>query len=138
MPVSADFRLFVLDQLGQVTPVRDRRMFGALGVYASDLFFAVVDDDVVSLKADDQTVPRFEAEGMKPFRPFGPDSPPMAYWELPGRALEDVDELKEWIALALDAARRAKGAKRPAKAKAPKRPKPPKKKASPARPRRPR
>jgi DNA transformation protein and related proteins len=111
MPVSADFRLFLLDQLGQVTQVQDRKMFGGLGVYSGDLFFAVVDDDVVYLKADDRTAPRFEAEGMKPFAPMGPGTKPMAYWELPGRALEDVDELKEWVTLALEAARRAKGAK---------------------------
>ncbi len=107
MPVSDEFRLFVLDQLGRVTPVRARRMFGALGLYAGDLFFAVLDDDTLYLKADERTVPRFEAEGMKPFRPI-PDAAPMSYRELPVRALEDADELAGWVADAIGAARRAK------------------------------
>lgn len=107
MAVSEEFRLFVLDQLGMVTRVQGRRMFGGLGIYAGDLFFALADDDVLYLKADETTIPRFEAAGMKPFRPFGPDEPAMGYWELPPDALEDVDALARWVDSALAVAARA-------------------------------
>ena len=107
MAVSEEFRLFVLDQLGMVTRVRGRRMFGGLGIFAGDLFFALADDDVLYLKADEATIPDFEAAGMKPFRPFGPDEPAMGYWELPPDVLEDVDALARWVDAALAVAARA-------------------------------
>jgi DNA transformation protein len=105
--VSEEFRLFVLDQLGMVTRVHGRRMFGGLGIYAGELFFALAAADVLYLKADEKTIPEFEAAGMKPFRPFGPDEPAMGYWELPPDVLEDVDALARWVDAALAVAARA-------------------------------
>lgn len=107
MAVSEEFRLFVLDQLGMVTRVHGRRMFGGLGIYAGELFFALADDDVLYLKADAETIPEFEAAGMEPFRPFGPGEPAMGYWELPPDVLEDVDALARWVDAALAVAARA-------------------------------
>ncbi len=46
MSVSPSFRTFVLEQLGRVVAgVRGRAMFGGVGIYAGDLFFALIDDD---------------------------------------------------------------------------------------------
>lgn len=118
MPVSAEFLAFALDQLGQVAPVTSRRMFGGVGFYAEGLFFALADDDTLYFKVDDTTRGDFEAEGMTPFRPFGPDTAPMAYWEIPERLLDSPDDLGPWMRKALDVARRA----RAKKAKTPGRP----------------
>ncbi len=109
MTVSASFRTLVLDQLGRVLPVvRARRMFGGVGIYAGELFFALIDDDILYLKADDATRPAFEARGMGPFRPYGPDGPPMHYYQLPEDVLEDAEALRPWVDDALGVARRAK------------------------------
>ena len=44
MAVSSGYQTFVLDQLGRVLPtVRARRMFGGVGLYAGELFFALID-----------------------------------------------------------------------------------------------
>jgi DNA transformation protein len=109
MPVSAGYQTFVLDQLRRVVPsVRARRMFGAVGLYSGDLFFALIDDDVLYLKVDDATRPDFEALGMKPFQPYGDGTTSMNYQQLPEDVLEDVDSLRQWSGRALDVARRAK------------------------------
>ncbi len=43
MPVSPSFRTFILDQLSRVAPrVRGRSMFGGVGIYAGELFFALI------------------------------------------------------------------------------------------------
>jgi DNA transformation protein len=107
MPVSADFHAFVLEQLGQVAPVTSRRMFGGVGYYADELFFALADDDTLYFKVDAVTQADFEAEGMKPFHPFGPDAAPMAYWEVPPKLLDSPEELAPWMRRALEVARRA-------------------------------
>jgi DNA transformation protein len=107
MPVSAEFHAFALEQLGQVKPVTSRRMFGGIGFYADDLFFALADDDILYFKVDDVTRGDFEAEGMQPFRPMGPGTAPMAYWEVPARLVDSPEELAPWMTKALDVARRA-------------------------------
>ena len=41
--VSPSFRTFVLEQLGRCVPsIRGRNMFGGVGIYAGELFFALI------------------------------------------------------------------------------------------------
>jgi DNA transformation protein len=108
MPVSDGYLTYLLDQLRSVVPgIRVRRMFGAVGLYATDLFFAVVDDDVLYLKVDDTTRGEYEARGMPPFRPFELHAS-MNYSQLPEEILEDREALQLWTDRALDVARAAK------------------------------
>jgi DNA transformation protein len=109
MAVTDSFQTFVLEQLRQVAPgIRARRMFGGVGIYSNELFFALIDDDVVYLKTDATTRVEFEARGMGPFRPAGERGETMAYHELPGDILERDEALSGWVGKALDVARRAK------------------------------
>ncbi|WP_420129370.1 TfoX/Sxy family protein [Longimicrobium sp.] len=106
MAVSAEYREFVLEQLGRVAPaITSRAMFGGVGVYSSGFFFALMAGDTVYLKTDDVNRPDFEAAGMGPFYPFGGDQP-MQYYELSADLLEDADALRPWIQNAIDVARR--------------------------------
>jgi DNA transformation protein and related proteins len=111
MAVSAEYREFALEQLGRVTPVTSRSMFGGVGVYADGLFFALMDDDALYLKVDDSNRGAFEAVGSGPFRPFG-DEHPMGYYELPADVLEDAEALRPWVHGALDVARAARRRKK--------------------------
>jgi DNA transformation protein len=109
MPVSPSFRSYVLDQLGRATErVRDRSMFGGVGIYAGEHFFALIDDDIVYFKVDDLNRSDYEARGMGPFRPFGYGGEVMQYYEVPGEILDDVDALRPWVDKAVDVARRKK------------------------------
>ena len=53
MPVSADYRDFVLGQLAGAGRVTPRAMFGGVGLYLVGLFFAPIDDDTLYFKADE-------------------------------------------------------------------------------------
>jgi DNA transformation protein and related proteins len=108
MPVSDGYLTFVLDQLRPVVAdVRARRMFGGIGLYAADLFFGIIDDDVLYLKVDDATRGDYEARGMPAFRPHD-GAPSMNYSQLPEEILEEQESLRQWTSRALDAARAAK------------------------------
>lgn len=112
MSVSEGYRAFVLEQLRRSTPdLRARNMFGGVGLYAGDLFFALMDDDVLYFKVDDATRARFVERGMGPFRPGGGDEV-MQYYEVPADVLEDSDALASWAAEAIAVARRARTRKR--------------------------
>ncbi|HEX9985763.1 MAG TPA: TfoX/Sxy family protein [Thermoanaerobaculia bacterium] len=108
MPVSDDFREFVLEQLRAVTPVTWKRMFGAVGLYADSLFFAIIDDDTLYYKVGDASRPRYVEAGSKAFDPYGDGRDSKTYFELPPDVIEDEEKLREWTREALDAARTAK------------------------------
>jgi DNA transformation protein len=84
-------------------------MFGGVGIYAAELFFALLDDDTLYFKVDDATRPQFESRGMAPFRPYGEEGEVMGYYEVPADVLEDPEALGVWVEEALAVARRAKG-----------------------------
>src|SRR5262245_56870569 len=113
---SRGFEAFVLDQLAGLGDVTAKAMFGGLGLYCGDRFFAIVAGDVLYLKADDETRPWFERIGSRPFAPY-PDRPgTMQYYEVPIAILEDADDLLRRARGAVAAAGRA-GAARTGKAK---------------------
>lgn len=116
MAVSESYRVFVLEQLGRVTPVIGKSMFGGVGLYAEGLFFAVIAEDRLYFKVDDTTRPDFEQLGMEPFRPYGEESA-MGYYEVPADVVEDPAQLASWMRKAIDVAARAKRGKtkRPAR-----------------------
>lgn len=80
-------------------------MFGGVGIYSGDLFFALIADDTLYFKVDDSTRPDFVARGMGPFRPFGDDGGTMKYYQLPEDLLEDPDALRLWAEKAVAIAR---------------------------------
>ncbi len=111
MAVTESYRAFVVEQLNQaVPPVRSQRMFGGVGLYSANVFFALIADDTVYLKTDGTTQRDFEARGLQPFRPFGDDGGAMRYYQLPDDALEDLDTLRAWAEKAILVAQRARRA----------------------------
>ncbi|HXE83653.1 MAG TPA: TfoX/Sxy family protein [Gemmatimonadales bacterium] len=112
MPVSDSFRTFVLDQLGRAVPrIRARSMFGGVGIYSGELFFALLANDTLYLKVDDSNRPDFEARGMGPFLPFGDERDKMQYYEVPADLLEDPDALRPWAEKAIAVAAKKKSKK---------------------------
>lgn len=120
MPVSQTFREWVREQLRpSVRGLRDRSMFGGVGLYAGELFFALLAADRLYLKVDDSNRADFTAAGMGPFDPYGDGRMIMQYYEVPLEVIESPQQLAEWAAKAIEVARVAKSAKpvRPSKAK---------------------
>ena len=115
MAVSESYLEYVLDQLESAGPIYPRRMFGGVGLYCEDLFFALIAGDVLYFKTDASTRNRFESASSAPFCPYGDGSYAMSYYEVPAAVLEDRDELKKWALEAIEVAARAitaKGRKR--------------------------
>jgi len=114
MPTSPSFRTFVMDQLSRIVPrVRARPMFGGVGIYAGELFFALIANDTLYFKVDDSNRPDFEKLGMKPFQPYGEGSEAMKYYAVPEDLLEDPDALRPWAEKSIGVAAKQKKGKRP-------------------------
>lgn len=108
---SKSFTAFVLDQLGELD-VTSRSMFGGLGLYSGDLFFAIVARDTLFLKVDDSNRSAFISAGMEPFKPTGDGSGTMKYYSVPLDVLESAGELERWARASIDVARRAGSSRR--------------------------
>jgi DNA transformation protein len=110
---SPSFVQHALDLLNAVRPVTARAMFGGHGLYADGLMFGLLDDDELFLRADDQTRQRFVDQGCKQWSYPTPKGPMLGpYHQPPAAAMDDPDELKPWLLLAIEATVRKEAAKK--------------------------
>jgi DNA transformation protein and related proteins len=116
-------REFLIDLFSDFGPVTIRRMFSGYGISADGINFALALRAGLYFRADAETIPRFEAEGSKPFQ-YQTSTRSVtvnSYWQLPARLFDDPEDLSVWARAALGAAQRAALKKRPkARKKAPK------------------
>jgi DNA transformation protein len=110
-------REFLIDLFADFGPVTIRRMFSGYGISADGINFALALRAGLFFRADEVTIPDFEAEGSKPFQ-YSTRAKTVtvnSYWELPARLFDDSEDLVQWARAALAAAQRAKVKKRPKK-----------------------
>jgi len=102
-------REFLIDLFSDFGPVTIRPMFSGFGVSVDGVNFAMALRAGLYFRADDITIPRFEAEGSKPFQYQTRAKTVVvnSYWQLPARLFDDTEELSEWARAALGAAQRA-------------------------------
>jgi DNA transformation protein len=111
--MRSEFVDFLLEQLTPMGGVRARAMFGGYGLYRDDLFFGIVIDDQLYLKVDTVNKPRFDQVQAQPFR-YAMKSGKMSqlsFYQPPDSALDDPDELADWVQESVGAALRARAAK---------------------------
>jgi DNA transformation protein len=113
-------RDFLTDLFADFGPVTLRRMFSGFGISADGTNFALALRAGLYFRADEQTIPQFEAEGSKPFsyQTRAKTVTVNSYWQLPARLFDDSEELANWARAALAAAQRAALRKRPKPRKA--------------------
>src|SRR5438552_11455553 len=129
MVASAAFAEFLREQLAPLGRVTMRRMFGKTGVFGDGVMFAVVTENTLYFRVDDQNRATFrEAEAFPPLNYAKKGSTiDLSFWRVPERLFDEPDELVAWAQAALAAARRVaakrqsaapkqKSRRRPAKA----------------------
>ena len=108
-------RDFLIDLFADFGPVTIRRMFSGYGISADGITFALALRAGLYFRADETTIPLFEAEGSRPFSYQTRTKTVIvnSYWELPARLFDDSEELSDWARAALASARLAALRKRP-------------------------
>lgn len=99
----------VLDSLRSFGPVEARAMFGGWGFYHEGLFFALVADDVLYFKTDEENRAEFDARGLAPWVYEPKDGKGMVtqYRQAPEEGFEDSQVMARWARSAYGAALRA-------------------------------
>jgi DNA transformation protein and related proteins len=107
-------RDFLIELFAGFGPVTIRRMFSGFGISADGTNFALALRGGLYLRADEQTIARFEAEGSKPFsyQTRAKTVTVASYWTLPERLYDDPEEMTDWAKASLAAAQRAAQRKR--------------------------
>ncbi len=116
MALSNEYVAYLGDLFAEIPDASIRRMFGGVGVFRNGLMFALATGEgTLAFKADDATVPQFEAEGAQEwmYEAKGRRTMNMGYWYVPERLFDNADEFKAWAMAAYDAAVRADAKKPP-------------------------
>jgi DNA transformation protein len=105
----------VVEQMAQFAPVQARPMFGGHGIYRDGLMFALIADEQLYFKADDQTQAVFEREGLMPFTYESKGkTATLRYHHAPSDVFDDPERMAWWARLAYDCAVRNRPAARKA------------------------
>ena len=96
----------LLEQLERLVPVRAKAMFGGIGIYSDEIFFAILADDRLYFKVDDLTRPDYLTRGMDCFKPYGGEM--RSYYQVPEIVLDEPLLLRQWALAAIETARRTK------------------------------
>ena len=103
MVASDSFADVLREQLAPVGHVTLRRMFGKTGVFCDGLMLAMVRDDALYFRVDDDNRALFkEAEAFPPLNyEKGGGSIDLAFWRAPERLYDEPDEFLTWARAAL-------------------------------------
>src|SRR5450631_2729160 len=98
-------RDFLIDLFADFGPVAIRRMFSGYGISADGINFALALRAGLYFRADEATIPQFEAEGSAPFsyQTRTKTVTVNSYWQLPARLFDDSEDLCVWARAALAA-----------------------------------
>ena len=107
-------RDYLIDLFSEFGPLVLRRMFSGYGIVADGVNFAMALRAGVIFRVDEVTIPRYDAEGAKPFQYETRNKTVVvkSYRHLPERLYDDPEELAAWAREAVGAAKRA-AAKKP-------------------------
>ena len=125
MVASETFADFLREQLAPLGGVSLRRMFGKTGVFCDGVMLAMVSENTLYFRVDDQNRATFkEAEAFPPLNYAKKGQTiDLAFWRAPERLFDEPDELMAWARAALAAAHRVAAVRERAapKPKSPKR-----------------
>lgn len=121
MPITKEYVEYLADLFSVVSDTNVKKMFGGVGVFRHGLMFAIsLKSGKIALKADEETIPAFEAQGCTAWVYENAESGKivnMGYWYAPEHILDDPEELEIWAMKAFETAVRIDAKKPPSQRK---------------------
>jgi len=113
MAASAEYVEYIKELLGEFPDLTAKKYFGGIAFRSSwfgkDTQFATILGDVLYFVVDDETRPKYEAKGMKPFSYDKQDKTVIVkkWYTAPEELFDDETLMREWAMQALEAAVRS-------------------------------
>jgi DNA transformation protein and related proteins len=104
MQLNASFVKHALEAMASVAPISYRRIFNGIGVYHLGVQFAIILHEHLYFRASEDSRCLFEARQMPAFQPRGAGMVESFFFQLPGDVLNQSEELKYWMRIAVEAA----------------------------------
>lgn len=108
MPISREYQTYLIDLFAPFGPIAIKPMFAVMGLYADEVMFGLVDDEIIYLKTAERDRKPYEEEGSKPFsfrtKSRGNELIVTSYFSLPERLYDEPEELAQWARRAHEAA----------------------------------
>ena len=114
MSASAEYVTYIKELLGNFPSLSSKKYFGGVSLRSdhlgTDVQFATILGDVLYFVVDDETRPKYEAKGMKPFSYDKQDKTVMVrkWFTAPEELFEDEKLMNEWAMEALESAMRTR------------------------------
>jgi DNA transformation protein len=108
MVASETYADFLREQLAPLGRLSLRRMFGKTGVFCDGVMFAMVTENTLYFRVDEENRETFkEAESAPPLNYAKKGAMiDLSFWRVPERLFDEPDELLAWARAALAAAHR--------------------------------
>jgi DNA transformation protein and related proteins len=103
MTLNSTFVKHALEAMMAVAPITYRRIFNGVGIYHLGVQFAIILQDSLYFRANEDSRCLFEAQLMPAFQPRGADMVESFFFQLPEEVLHKPDELKYWMRIAVEA-----------------------------------
>ena len=96
MAFSKEYAEHILDLLEPLGTISIKRMFGGGGVYWGASMFALIADEVLYFKVDDESMDDFKAAGSEPFTYMKKDKPVILgrYWRVADESFDADNKAK--------------------------------------------
>ncbi|MBV8667222.1 MAG: TfoX/Sxy family protein [Burkholderiaceae bacterium] len=105
--MASDYLDYVTELLSPLGSVRAKSMFGGIGVYIDSLFCALIVDDCLYFKGDDDNEADYLAAGCEPFTYIAKGvTQRLRYYRVPDEALDNPQAIASWARLGMAAALR--------------------------------
>lgn len=102
MSVSQPALSRALHHLSQVAPVYYRRIFAGIGLYHQEHLFAIMADDRIYFRVDDDSRQPYLDRAMSALQPRGVGLWDSHFYQLPEAVLENSSELLYWMRAAVE------------------------------------
>jgi DNA transformation protein and related proteins len=104
MPLNSHYVKQAMDAMIGVAPVTCRRIFNGIGIYHLGVQFAIILQDKLYFRANEDSRCLFEANQMEAFQPRCADKIESYFFQLPDDVLNKPEELKYWMRISVEAA----------------------------------
>jgi len=103
MQPNASFVKQAIEAMSAVAEISYRRIFNGTGIYHRGVQFAIILQEHLYFRANEDSRCLFEAKLMPAFQPRGADAVESFFFQLPEEVLTKPDELKYWMRIAVEA-----------------------------------
>lgn len=111
-----EFANFIVELMASWAPVQARPMFGGFGVYRDGLMFAILIEETLYFKVDDESEPLFAQRGLPRFSYESKGrTASLRYCEAPAEAYDEAVHMASWAGLGYECAVRQQNKHKPAR-----------------------